>query len=189
MVLQPVLRDEVAVRRREPAHAADQTLRDVHRAALDIRQMVLEANNAGRFVQRIRIARMLREQVRAHAGVVLVVEAQVRSCESGTHAMALDDLLEQGLRPRVCETDGEFVAESVAQHSAGAHDRRSLRLAAGQKLVERRRLAAFEPLDQPEVGARQQAEVVGVLSIDALEALGDHEPDAGRQFRERRVLT
>ena len=41
---------------------------------------------------------------------------------------------------------------------------------------------------QAQVGAGQQAQVVGVLTVDALEAFGDDQPHAGRCFSQRAVL-
>ena len=51
-----------------------------------------------------------------------------------------------------------------------ANDRRRQRIAAGEELVDVDRLAALDAIDQREVGRREQAEVVGVLAIDPLEA-------------------
>jgi hypothetical protein len=46
----------------------------------------------------------------------------------------------------------------------------------------------LQAVDQAKVGAGQQAQVVGVLAVDAFEALGDHQPHAGRLLGHRRVL-
>ena len=49
------------------------------------------------------------------------------------------------------------------------------------------RLAALDALEQAEVGAGEQADVVGVLAVDALEAFGDHQAHAGAlQHSQRR---
>ena len=45
-----------------------------------------------------------------------------------------------------------------------------------------------DSLEQAEVGGGEQAEVVGVLAIDALEAFGDHQADAGGSLGHRAVL-
>jgi hypothetical protein len=50
------------------------------------------------------------------------------------------------------------------------------------------RFAARDAIDKAEVGARQQPDVVGVLAVDALEALGDHQPHTGRTFGHHAVF-
>ena len=69
-----------------------------------------------------------------------------------------------------------------------AQDAGGQRVAAGEQFVERDRFAALDALDQPEVGRREQTDVVGVLPVDALEALGDDQPHAGRALGDDAVL-
>jgi hypothetical protein len=71
---------------------------------------------------------------------------------------------------------------------ARMQDGGGLRLAALQQLLQRGLLAALQALQQSQVGAGEQAQVVGVLAVDALEALGDHQPHARRQLGQRRML-
>ena len=40
----------------------------------------------------------------------------------------------------------------------------------------------LDALDEPEIGGGEQADVVGVLPVDALEASRDDQPDAGEFF-------
>jgi hypothetical protein len=49
-------------------------------------------------------------------------------------------------------------------------------------------LAALDALDQSKISRGEQTEVVGVLPVDALEALCDHQADAGGFFRHDAVL-
>ena len=56
------------------------------------------------------------------------------------------------------------------------------------ELRERDLFAASNALDQAEVGRRQQADVLRVLAVDLLDALGDDELDAGRLLGVRRGL-
>jgi hypothetical protein len=83
---------------------------------------------------------------------------------------------------------GRACRSPVLQQPTRTHDRRRKRVAPGQQLVESDRLAARDAFDEPEVGARQQPHVVGVLPVDALEALGDHQPHPGRPLGDDAVL-
>jgi hypothetical protein len=49
---------------------------------------------------------------------------------------------------------------------------------AARELLDRNRFARSDAVDEAEVGGRVDAEVAAVLPVDALEALGDHEPDS-----------
>src|SRR5260221_5882426 len=53
---------------------------------------------------------------------------------------------------------------------------------------ERDVFAAFDLVQDREVGRRQHAEVLAVLTIDALDAFGDHELDAGAHLGVGRLL-
>lgn len=57
-----------------------------------------------------------------------------------------------------------------------------------QQLVEIDRLAAADAFDQTKIRARQQPDVVRVLPVDALEALGDDQPHTRRAFGDHAVL-
>ncbi len=179
MVGEAVPRDEVAVRLGQLLHAADQATRHVHRAALDVGMVVLEADDALRIVQRVAVTEMPVQQRSAHAGVDLVDEAPVGAHEAGLQRMALDDLVEQ--RFRAVRWPRRFARrpQAMGQQPAGAQDGRGLRLAIDEQLVERDVIAAPNAIDQTQVGAGQQAQVVGVLAVDALEALGDDQPHSG----------
>ena len=59
--------------------------------------------------------------------------------------------------------------------------------AAGQ-LLERDLLAIANALDEREVGAGEHAEILAVLPVDPLDALGDHDPDPGDHLGVRRLL-
>ncbi len=90
-----------------------------------------------------------------------------------------------GLR---CRRRAAQVPLPEPQQAAAAQDGRGQRLATLQQFLERDRLAAADALQQPEVGRGEQADVVGVLPVDALEALGDHQPDAGQPLGGGAVL-
>ena len=49
-------------------------------------------------------------------------------------------------------------------------------------------LAAPDAVDQAEIGGGEQADVVGVLPVDALEAFGDDQADAGQLLGDRAVF-
>jgi hypothetical protein len=80
--------------------------------------------------------------------------------------------------------------ESLAepQQSAALEDRRGQRVAAGHQVFDRNRLARADARDQAEVGRGEQADVVGVLPVQAFEAFGDDQPHAGRLLGGRAVL-
>jgi hypothetical protein len=109
--------------------------------------------------------------------------------------VAADDLLEEGQRSAVGLRRGRCRRVrapqprlAVREQSALAQDRRGERVAALEQLVERDRLAALDPVGEREVGGGQQPDVVRVLPVDPLEALGDHEPHAGRALGDDAVL-
>ena len=136
--------------------------------------MVLERDDAARLVQRQPVAERVIEHVRAHAGVVLVDEAQVGAHEAALAGLqarrrvgrgervAIDDLLEQRARRRVIlrgsHRPQRHVAQlglAVGQQATDPQDRRGQGIAPGKQLLERDRLAALDAFDQPEVGAGQ----------------------------------
>ena len=53
-------------------------------------------------------------------------------------------------------------------------------IARTKEFIEIDRLTPLNPLNQGEVGGREQADVVGILTVDAFEALGDHQSNPGR---------
>jgi hypothetical protein len=144
------------------------------------------------------------EHVRRHAGVVLVDEAPVGAHEAAVadlriagrdwrgQQVAADDLLVQRHRPRVGgQRHGLRVAQvrlPELEQAAGTQDGGGQRFAALQQFVDGHRFAARQPVGQRHVGGGEQADVVGVLPVDALEAPGDHQPDAGQALGRRAVL-
>jgi hypothetical protein len=55
-------------------------------------------------------------------------------------------------------------------------------------LAHRDRLTALDAVEQAEVGAREQADVLRVLAVDLLDVLGDDELHSARQLAVRRGL-
>jgi hypothetical protein len=199
------LLDERPVRTAHRHDVRHQAATDVRRALGDIRGVVLERDDAVGLLQGERGAEGRVEQVRAHAGVVLVDEApvgtnerafaglRIRRCELGRERMAGDDLLEQGARCRRQRFPGSgphiaHPALAEAQQAAALQDRRRERVAPLYQLVDRDRLACFDAVDETEIGRGEQADVVCVLAVDALEALGDDEADAGEPLGRGAVL-
>ena len=88
-----------------------------------------------------------------------------------------------GSRPHVAHP-----ALAEAQQAAALQDRRGERVAALHELVDGDRLARLDAVEEAEVGRGEEADVVGVLAVDALEALGDDEADAGEPLGRRAVL-
>ncbi len=54
-----------------------------------------------------------------------------------------------------------------------------------RELLDRNSLASFDALEQREISRQQETDVLRVLRIDLLDALGDDEPDARRELRVR----
>ena len=79
-------------------------------------------------------------------------------------------------------------AGAVLQQPAAAQDRAGNLVTRGDDLLDVDWLAAPDAIDEAEIGGGKEAEVVGVLPVDALEALRDDQPDAGGFLRERAVL-
>jgi hypothetical protein len=84
----------------------------------------------------------------------------------------------------VCES----VPAPVSEQSAVPQDRGRQRIAVPDEVVDGDRLAALDARDQAEVGGGEQADVVGVLTIDALEAFSDDQAHAGRALGDHAVL-
>ena len=59
---------------------------------------------------------------------------------------------------------------------------------AGRELAKRNFFAGADLVDQREIGRGQQAEVLAVLLVDALDIFGDHQLDAGAHLRIGRLL-
>ena len=132
------------------------------------------------------------QQVRAHAGVVLVDEAPVGAHEravAGRRRRGVTSVAARGAR-RSSRTACAAASGARRRHARSWRASRIARwpyasrpplrrIAAASasrpasELVDGDRLAARDALDQAEVGRREQADVVGVLPVDALEALGD----------------
>jgi hypothetical protein len=200
---QSIGRHEIALCLDHAVHVGHQAAAHVRRALLHIGRVVLEHDDARRIVQGERPAEGGVQHVRGHAGVVLVDEAPVRLHEGaiagrgvgrgqlGGQRVAIDDLLEQRARPgaRVGRApDPAHVGLAEAQQAAAAQDRAGQRVASRHQFVERDRIARSDAVDQAEVGGGEEPDVVGVLTVDALEALGDDQSDAGEPFRRRTVF-
>src|SRR3569832_1725647 len=74
------------------------------------------------------------------------------------------------------------------QKPAAAHDARRKFVASREQLVQVDFLAALDALYKRQVRGCEQADVVRVLAINALETLGDHEADARELLGSRAVF-
>ena len=190
----PCWRRSRAVRAHRPCTSAPAAAH-VHRAAVHVRQVVLEGDDRRRARAAPAVCRSVGfEQVRRHAGVVLVDEAQVGTHEAafarvgarrgGRERMAMHDLLEQR-RGADAGAAPAHVALAAAR-SFSSPPARTIALAKSSRPCSSSSSSIASPrtdaIEQAEVGAREQPDVVGVLAVDALEALGDHQPHAGRAF-------
>ena len=110
----------------------------------------------------------------------------------GGENVAGDDLLHQGPWPRLDVARdrkcGAKPGAAIAQQPAMAKNGGGQFLPARHQFLDADRLALLQPRDQREIGGREQTQIIGVLPIDAFEALGDNQPDAGHLFRQRTVL-
>ncbi|SOY63139.1 hypothetical protein CBM2587_B60170 [Cupriavidus taiwanensis] len=204
MAAQPVVAHEVPLRRAHAGDVVDQPAAHMGRAFADIGGVVLEHHDAVRVFELQRLAERRVQHVGAHAGVVLVDKAPVGAHENAVaghragrrdrrcQQMPLDDFLEQRLRPggqgRGRGFDVAQVGLPEPEQPAVAQDRCGERIAPGHQRVRVDGLALLQPGDQAEVGRGEQADIVGVLAVDALEAAGDDEADAGQLLRRRAVL-
>ena len=75
-----------------------------------------------------------------------------------------------------------------AQHAATAQDAGREVVAPGQQFFQWDFLPTLDALYQPKIGGGEQADVVGVLPVDAFEAARDDQPDAGEFFGGRAVF-
>jgi len=101
------------------------------------------------------------------------------------------DLLEQCPRPvalQLRSRDPAEVIPPVSEQSAAAEDCRSDGIPPGEQVFDRYWLATPEAFEELEIGRGEEPDIVRVLPIDALEALRDHEPDAGGLLGHRAVL-
>ena len=181
--------DEGAVAARQAQHVGDHALGDMDRAAVEVAEVVFEANDAGLVFERQRRAVFGVEQVRRHRGVLLMDEPQVggdkttvahsaRCRQRGRgQRMARDDLVEQRHRPRRLgqrrRRQRSRCAAAEFEQATGTDDLRGQRVAVSEQFIQLDRLAARQSVGQAQVGAGQQAGVVGVLAVDALETCGD----------------
>ena len=139
-------------------------------------------------------------------------EAAFAGDERGPERVTVDDLFKQGQRaggrfdrlsangPRFSRNGLPFSRNglpfilslskdpAVPQQPTRTHDCRRQRIASLQQLIERDRLATLDALHQREIRARQQPDVIRVLPVDPLEALGDHQAHAGRALGDHAVL-
>src|SRR6266516_4242565 len=156
------------------------------------------------------VAHELLEEDRRHRGHVLVAEPDVGDHEpfiarlDGRHAdlaprrvdhpVARDDLFAERHRParRRGRREHDLALEpghvEVEQSSVLDDATRDLALTLGEG-GERDRLAAADPVDDREVGGRENAQVLAVLPIDPLDVLGHHQLDAGAHLGVGGLLT
>ena len=110
----------------------------------------------------------------------------------GPQRVARHDLLEERARARIAGVGGHpevaHVALAEAKQAAFAQDRRGQSVAARDELLDVDRLASLDARDEPEVRGGEQADVVGILPVDALEALGDDQANACQLLGGRAVL-
>ena len=162
--------------------------------------MVLERDDVIRRVQRRRLAERAMHQVRTHAGEIVVRETPVGGNEHAVAAlgafrarmqMPLDDLFDErlwltGARAYFARARRGPVGKlAVREQPAAADDLLREGVAAAQEFVDRHRLARENAVEHGEIGGGQNADVVAILLIDALETLRDDQPYSRRQFGKR----
>jgi len=164
-------------------------------------EVVAEGHDALRVAQGCVFADALLVQRPGHGRDVLVAEAHIRAHEEGVaglhrghaelarlgvaHGVASDDLLDHGHGPGWGLDRGRtHLAREpqlvVGEEAAGAHDARADGIESAGELAEWDGLAGFDARDEREVRGGQKPDVLGVLAVDLLDALGDHELHARR---------
>ena len=145
------------------------------------------------------------QHVGGHAGVVLVDEAPVgphkstiAGCrvgggEIGAQRVARHDLLEQRARLQanglIHHGDVLHTLLAEAQQAALLQDGRRQCVAPCHQRLHGDGLTRLDTRHQAEIGGGEEPDVVGVLPVDALETLGNHQPHTGRFFCSRAVFT
>src|SRR5262245_29980610 len=134
------------------------------------------------------------QHLSAHPGEIFVDEAPIRPYErtgSGFqrsvsfrrgHCMTRKDFLKQGLRnsvrrSNVCCGSAMQSCRAKSQQAAAAQNGGSERIARAEQLLDVDRLFPPDAIDESEIRGGEQAEIVGILAIDALEAPRDDQPD------------
>ncbi len=207
-----------ALRRRKLALLLFELQRDVEQSLLHTlrrhrlgqkREMVPEHQDRDGIVDLGVFPHELLEEDCGHRGHVFVAEADVGEHEpfvTGLHRghadlalCGIDDpaprenLLAERHRARrrlgrmehdLALQAGHVVIEQAAVLDDAAGDLAFARRECGERDI----FAAFDLVQDREVGRRQHAEVLAVLAIDALDAFGDHELDAGAHLGVGRLL-
>ncbi len=196
---------EAAMALHQVGHARQQAVAHMREALRRQHQVILEGDDVVGLVQRGRLAEGAVHQVRAHAGEVVVREAPVGRHEHALAAlggwrarqqMAGDDLLHQRARRGAGGFPGAPCAPrrrparraAIGQQSAGADHLLGQRVAPAQEGLDGNRLARQHAVQHREIRGGQDADVVAVLLVDALEALRHDQADAGGQLRQRAGL-
>ncbi len=203
VVAQPVRPHEGAVRVGQGADLRQQAALDMRLAAVGVGVVVLEAQDGVGLVQAQRVPERGAQHEAAHGGVDVMDEAQVGAHEAAlagrdgrghvgrAHGVPGQDLGGQGLRARRQQVGRPHVAQPcppVGEQPAGPQHGGGDGIAAGHQLLDVDRVSRPDAVDQVHVGGGEQAQVVGVLAVDALERPGDHQADAGELLRRRAVL-
>jgi hypothetical protein len=107
--------------------------------------------------------------------------------------MAREDLLAEGhrageRRQRRWSDPPLHTRAVVREEAAVLDDGRADRIEIAGELAHRDLFAARDAREEPEVGARQEADVLRVLAVDLLDALRDDELHSGRQLAVGRGL-
>ena len=176
----------------------------VRKALAGENQVVDEGNDLLRALDGSLGAEGLVHEMGGHAGEVIMAEAPVGGKEEAVarldlagrhHLVAGDDLFGQGERPGAASNLGgtrRLLARkmrlAVGQQATGADDILRHLVAAFEKLLKRNRFFGGDAVEDREISGGQNAEIVAVLAVDALEAAGDDQTDAGRFLSQRAVL-
>ncbi len=201
-----VVMRKAAMALHQVGHPWQQAVAHVRVALCRQHQVVLEGNDVVRLVQLRRLAEGAVHQVRAHAGEIVMGEAPVGrhehalaalgGCRAGKQ-MADDDFFHQRARrgiagarraQRTLACRRPCRGAAIRQQAAGADHLLGQRVAPGQERLDGDRLARQHAVQHGEIRGGQDADVVAVLLVDALEALRHDQADAGRQLRQRAGL-
>jgi hypothetical protein len=120
-----------------------------------------------------------------------VAGLRARRCHRCREQVALDDLVEErswrGSGGHHCARAGTAARAQMfapeTQQAAAAQDAGSQLIAPCQQFIDGDGFAALDALHEAEVAGGEEANVVRVLPVDAFEAAGDHQADAGQLFR------
>ena len=195
---------ELPMRRMQLVHDRHEIVAHVGKALRRQDEMVLDGDDLVRSLELDVGSERIGNEVRAHAREVVVREAPVGGDEHALawcqvvrrcHLAPRDDLVDQRARTVVVRrrrdvhaADARQLRLAVFQEAAGADHLLRHFVAAGEERVERNRLPRRDAREDREVGRGQDADVVGVLAVDALEALGHDEADTRRLLGKRTGL-